>query len=119
LRRGQRDRGSGAVAPWTGVPLNLQMSETHVLIRLLRMYFPRNWEFGTPNPPPSLGAPLLRTISFRNELCTPITVSFRWDKPKAPFLNKPRALYSFSNPIGGRKQNVFARCIYFADVCRG
>jgi hypothetical protein len=47
-----------------GVPLNLQMSETGILIRLLRMYFPRNWEFGlalsklrnfreliTPNPP--------------------------------------------------------------------
>jgi hypothetical protein len=25
----------------------LQMSETHILIRLLRMYFPRNWEFGS------------------------------------------------------------------------
>jgi hypothetical protein len=25
----------------------LQMSETRTLIRLLRMYFPRNWEFGS------------------------------------------------------------------------
>jgi hypothetical protein len=36
----------GAVVPWSGFPLNLQMSETRILIRLLRMYFPRNWEFG-------------------------------------------------------------------------
>jgi hypothetical protein len=40
--RGQRERGSGAVAPLSGVPHNLQMSETRILIRLLRMYFPRN-----------------------------------------------------------------------------
>jgi hypothetical protein len=34
----------------------LQMSETRILIRLLRMYFPRNWEFGSAlsnlKPPP-------------------------------------------------------------------
>jgi hypothetical protein len=30
-----------------GVPLTLQMSETRILIRLLRIYFPRNWEFGS------------------------------------------------------------------------
>jgi hypothetical protein len=35
----------GAVAPYSGVPLNLQMGETRILIRLLRMYFPQNWEF--------------------------------------------------------------------------
>jgi hypothetical protein len=29
------------------VPLNLQMNETHILIRLLRIYIPRNWEFGS------------------------------------------------------------------------
>jgi hypothetical protein len=53
-------------------PLSLQMSETRILSRLLRMYFPRNWEFGsvlsklrnfggcgveTPTPTP-LGTPL-------------------------------------------------------------
>jgi hypothetical protein len=36
----------GAVIPKSGVPLTLQMSETHILIRMLWMYFPRNWEFG-------------------------------------------------------------------------
>jgi hypothetical protein len=38
---------SGGGSPYSGVPLNLQMSETHILIRLLRMYFPRNREFGS------------------------------------------------------------------------
>jgi hypothetical protein len=37
----------GAVVPYSGVLLNLQMNETRILIRLLRMYFPRNWEFGS------------------------------------------------------------------------
>jgi hypothetical protein len=37
----------GAVAPSSTVPFNLQMSKTRILIRLLRMYFPRNWEFGS------------------------------------------------------------------------
>jgi hypothetical protein len=27
--------------------LNLQTNETHILIRLLLMYFQRNWEFGS------------------------------------------------------------------------
>jgi hypothetical protein len=31
----------------SGVPLNLQMNETHILSRLLRMYIPWNWEFGS------------------------------------------------------------------------
>jgi hypothetical protein len=39
--------GSGGGSPQSGVPLYLQMSETRILIRLLRMYFPRNWEFGS------------------------------------------------------------------------
>jgi hypothetical protein len=55
----------------SGVPLNLQMNETHILIRLLRMYIPRNWEFGSAvsklrnfgkgefEPPNPLGTPLL------------------------------------------------------------
>jgi hypothetical protein len=37
----------GVVAPWSGFPLKLQMSETRILIRLLRMFFLRNWEFGS------------------------------------------------------------------------
>jgi hypothetical protein len=46
LRREGRENGDlGAVFPASGVPLNLQMSETRFLIRLLRMYFPPNWEF--------------------------------------------------------------------------
>jgi hypothetical protein len=48
LRTEGRENGNlGAVVPWSEVPLNLQMSETRILIRLLRMYFPRNWEFGS------------------------------------------------------------------------
>jgi hypothetical protein len=48
LRIEGRENGDlGAVAPYSGVSLNLQMNETHILIRLLRMYIPRNWEFGS------------------------------------------------------------------------
>jgi hypothetical protein len=47
LRTEGRENGDlGAVAPYSGVPLNSQMSKNHVLIRLLRMYFLRNREFG-------------------------------------------------------------------------
>jgi hypothetical protein len=42
--RGQ-NRNLGAVASYSGVPLNLQMHETHIPIRLLWMYIPQNWEF--------------------------------------------------------------------------
>jgi hypothetical protein len=42
---GQRKRVSGGSNP--GVPLNLQMNETRILITLLRMYIARNWEFGS------------------------------------------------------------------------
>jgi hypothetical protein len=43
-----RENGDlGAVAPYSGVPLNLQMSETRIVIRLLRIYFPRISEFGS------------------------------------------------------------------------
>jgi hypothetical protein len=35
--RGHIERG--------GVLLNFQMGKTHILIRLLRMYFPWNWEY--------------------------------------------------------------------------
>jgi hypothetical protein len=44
---GSENGDLGAVAPYSGVPLNLQMSETLIPIRLLRMYFPWNWEFGS------------------------------------------------------------------------
>jgi hypothetical protein len=55
--RGQRERGLGVVDPQSGVPLYLQMSETRILIRLLRMHFPRNCEFGLSFAP--LGTPLV------------------------------------------------------------
>jgi hypothetical protein len=48
LRIDGRENGDqGAVAPYSGVPLYLQMSETRIVITLLRMYIPRNWEFGS------------------------------------------------------------------------
>jgi hypothetical protein len=48
LRTEDRQNGDlGAVEPQRGVPLNLQMSDTIILIRLLRMYIPRNWEFSS------------------------------------------------------------------------
>jgi hypothetical protein len=56
------------------------MNETHILIRLLRMYIPRNWEFGSAlaklrnfgggggfeSPPktPYFGTPLLHVTKF-------------------------------------------------------
>jgi hypothetical protein len=63
--RGQRKRGPGDGSPQSGVPLDLQMNEIRILITLLRMYIPRNFEFGSAlsklrnfggggvNPPPS------------------------------------------------------------------
>jgi hypothetical protein len=48
LRTQGRENGDLEVAaPYSGVPLNLQMNEPRILIRLLRMYFPRNREFGS------------------------------------------------------------------------
>jgi hypothetical protein len=44
---GRENGDLGAVVPYSGVPLNLQASETRILIRLLRMYFPRNRKFGS------------------------------------------------------------------------
>jgi hypothetical protein len=37
---GRENLDLDAVAPYSGVPLFLQMSETHIPIRLLWMYFP-------------------------------------------------------------------------------
>jgi hypothetical protein len=83
LRTGGRENEDlGAVAPSSGVPLNLQMSQTGILIRLLRIYFPRNWEFGSAlsklrnfvgrgglNPPKShLGMPLFTAPFLTNSL---------------------------------------------------
>jgi hypothetical protein len=36
-----------AVTLQPGVLPNLQMSETHILIRLLQTHFPQNWEIGS------------------------------------------------------------------------
>jgi hypothetical protein len=44
--QGRQNGDLGAVAPYSEVPLNLQMSETRILIRLLQTYFPRFSEFG-------------------------------------------------------------------------
>jgi hypothetical protein len=81
LRIEGRENGDlGVVAPKSMVPLNLQMNETHILIRLLRMYIPRKWDYGSAlaklrnfgggglQPPPNhpSGTPLpLHTPYFR------------------------------------------------------
>jgi hypothetical protein len=70
---GRENGDMGAVAPRSRVPLNLQMNETHILIWLLQMYMPRNWEFssalsklqnfgGCLTPP--LGMPLSTCLTF-------------------------------------------------------
>jgi hypothetical protein len=68
---GRENGDLGVVAPHSGVPLDLQMNETRILITLLWMYIPRNWEFssalsklrnfgGSLNPPnPALSTPLI------------------------------------------------------------
>jgi hypothetical protein len=51
LRIEGRENGDlGAVASKSEVPLNLQVNETHILIRLLRMFIPCNWEFSSALP---------------------------------------------------------------------
>jgi hypothetical protein len=82
--RGQRERGSGGGPVRSGAPLNLQMSETHILVRLLWLYFPRNWEFGSalsklrnfcgvglnpPSPPPLL-------VCHWERFCTGIAIKY-------------------------------------------
>jgi hypothetical protein len=76
LRIEVRENGDlGAVAPQLGVTLNLQMNETHILIRLLLMYIKRKWEFGsglaklqnfwgicTPKSSPLFSTPLVMSI---------------------------------------------------------
>jgi hypothetical protein len=57
---GRENGDLGAVAPYSGVPLNLQMNETHILIRLLcmriRLSFVKTSEFlgGGLNPHPRM-----------------------------------------------------------------
>jgi hypothetical protein len=73
MTEGRENGGFGAVAPKSGVHLNLQISETRILITFFPMYFPRNWNFGsalsklrnfggggrlTPPPQNPLGTPL-------------------------------------------------------------
>jgi hypothetical protein len=43
---GQTERGSGGGSPLIRGSTQFAKSDTRILIRLLRMYFPRNWEFG-------------------------------------------------------------------------
>jgi hypothetical protein len=83
---GRENRDLGAVAPSSGVPLNLQMSETRILIRLLQIYFPRISEFGPasefreggfnpPNPPSvhhcleAMFSKLFWNRKQRNQIC--------------------------------------------------
>jgi hypothetical protein len=48
LRTESREKTDlGAAAPYSGVLLNFQISETPIFIRLLQMYFPWNWEIGS------------------------------------------------------------------------
>jgi hypothetical protein len=61
LRTEGRENGDlGAVAPKSGVPLHFHMSETRVLIKLLRVYLPRNWEFGSALSKLPFGTPLVQ-----------------------------------------------------------
>jgi hypothetical protein len=46
-QRAERTGIWGQEPPSLGFALNLQISETRILIRLLRMYFQLNWEFGS------------------------------------------------------------------------
>jgi hypothetical protein len=46
MTEGKGNGDLGTVAPYSGVPLNLQMSQTRIIM-LLRIYYPRNREFGS------------------------------------------------------------------------
>jgi hypothetical protein len=88
--RGQRERGSEGGSTLVRVSAkfsNFQISETRILIRLLRLYFPRNWKFDsalskfrnfeggrfdqpkTPLPPVRhyVTASLVKVVSFTTE----------------------------------------------------
>jgi hypothetical protein len=45
--RGQRERGSGGGSPLVRGSTQFANEWNPILIRLLRIYFPRNWEFGS------------------------------------------------------------------------
>jgi hypothetical protein len=107
----------GAVAPWSGVPLNLQMSETCILIRLLRMHFPRNWEFGsalsklrnfegwgvwTPlTPPPPPYATVFCGVTTGCKICaeSPACCCYHKDKRVKPGNFKKTVLLSRTRPL--------------------
>jgi hypothetical protein len=44
--------------------IKLQMSETRILIRLLRMYFPRYWEFGSALSKPRYATTFIQTFQM-------------------------------------------------------
>jgi hypothetical protein len=44
---GRENGDLGVVAPWSGVPLNLQAGSTSSKFRDVWMYFPWTWEFGS------------------------------------------------------------------------
>jgi hypothetical protein len=73
---GRENRDLRMIVLWSGVLLNLQMSETHILIRLLQMYFLQNGEFSSAlskllisvegvKPPPSPSIPLVLFMNFK------------------------------------------------------
>jgi hypothetical protein len=85
---GRENEDMGAVAPYSGFPFNLQMNETRILIRLLRMYIPRNWEFGStlakfrgeggfdpPTTTPPFGTPLYCEDLHVECYCAVITIT--------------------------------------------
>jgi hypothetical protein len=89
--RRQREWVSGDNSPlvWGSTQ---QMSETRILIRLLRMYFPQNWKFssalsklrnfgvgGFEHPKPPLGMPL-----FQNTLSVPSSEAGRYEEKSVP-----------------------------------
>jgi hypothetical protein len=45
--RGQREGGFGGSSPLVRGSMPMKVNKTSILIRLLRMYIPRNLEFGT------------------------------------------------------------------------
>jgi hypothetical protein len=86
------------------------MSKSRILVRLLRMYFPRNWEFGsalsklrnfggvrTPQPPPPLGTPLLipitSTVTNASNIVSFLLVNHEYQTLKVPEHDFPAILF--------------------------
>jgi hypothetical protein len=74
-----RENGDLGVVAQSVVPLDLQMNETRILIRLLSVYIPRNWEFGSA---------LSKFRNFRGGFKTPQTPT--------PPLCMPMILFNFA-----------------------